>query len=332
MPTHDSRESSRKRKSASPQDEPKGIKKRRRRAAQAADVRIQALPKALQPKTPQGQQAEIFSSDEEETGDVNVLGHKPKSILRPSGGKSSQKGPGRRKGLRRCNGSEDEGNDDEADQSQESPITTLRSAKDLEMLTNPPPENNSSREVTPEPKYLPRKYLELKLVEYDLPSMEPQGPGDLWTCTFEGCFHRVHEASSADGKERIKKHFKTHATSAQEKIDLVLNESRPYLPVKWVHRCPSSHRMLTGHSNLMRRLQAFAPSPDTEPPPDSLQRKFSAPIRRRYWCLFTCILTFGRMIPTSPGFGVRVTWQARFLGHRRWDFETGLHEEQAIIM
>ena len=233
LPAEDSRESSRKRKSSSPQDEPMGVKRRRRKAAQQADVRMQALPNGLHPKTPQSQQLEeTLSSDEDDAGDVNMVGRKLKSILRPSGGKSSKKATARRKGLRRCNGSEDEEDAESEDQSAESPITTLRSAKDLEILTNPPPEDSSSQEVTPEPKFLPRKYLELKVVEYDLPSMEPQGPGDLWTCTFEGCFHRVHEASSVDGKARIKEHFKTHATSAQEKIDLVLNESRPYLPVK----------------------------------------------------------------------------------------------------
>ena len=35
-------------------------------------------------------------------------------------------------------------------------------------------------------------------------------------------------------------------------------------------------------SNLVRRLQAFASGPDAELGPDSLERKFSAPLRRRY--------------------------------------------------
>ncbi len=36
------------------------------------------------------------------------------------------------------------------------------------------------------------------------------------------------------------------------------------------------------YSNLVRRLQAFASGPDAQPGPDSLERKFSAPFRRRY--------------------------------------------------
>ena len=125
---------------------------------------------------------------------------------------------------------EEEGNDENSQFSEESPITTIHTAEDLEMLTNPPGEGSPVDDHRV--KYLPRKYLELRVVEYDLPSTEPQGPGNLWTCTFEGCSYRVHEASKPDGKARIMEHFKTHATRAQEKIDLALNESRPYLPVK----------------------------------------------------------------------------------------------------
>ena len=120
----------------------------------------------------------------------------------------------------------DVASDEESHFSEASPITTIRGAEDLELLTN------SSPDDAQRPKYLPRKYLELRVVEYDLPSTEPQGPGDLWTCTFESCFHRIHGASKSDGKARVIEHFETHATQAQEKIDLALNESRPYLPVK----------------------------------------------------------------------------------------------------
>ena len=124
----------------------------------------------------------------------------------------------------------EEENDEDSQFSEGSPVTTLRTAEDLELLTNPAKDESPADAHLLE--YLPRKYLELKVVDYDLPSTEPQGPGDLWTCTFESCFHRVHEASKLDGKARIMEHFDTHATQAREKIDLALNESRPYLPVK----------------------------------------------------------------------------------------------------
>lgn len=230
-----SRESSTKRKSQSPHDEP-GLqsKRHKRKAAQQAESRIHLLPKGLVVKTPQAKQAVNISSDEEDDNNVDVVGRKHKSVLQPSGGKYSKKAAARRKSLRATQGSGDSLNDENSDERanpEGSPITTIRSAKDLELLTNPPVDR-SPPEATPSLKFLPRKYLELKVVEYDLPSTEPQGPGDLWTCTFDGCFYRVHEASLSDGKMKVKEHFQTHATQAQEKIDLVLNESRPYLPVK----------------------------------------------------------------------------------------------------
>ena len=204
-------------------------KKRKRRRPRSSEIQP--------PQTPPTNSIDISSSSDERPGNPIVITRKRKSILRPSGGKSSKKAAARRKGPAAVNGSSkrhDENDEEDSSQTvrEESPITTLRSAKDLEILTNPPFDRSSAESDDGAPKFLPRKYLELKVVEYDLPSTDPQGPGDLWRCTFEGCFYRVHEASAAEGKRRIKEHFRTHATSAQEKIDLVLNESRPYLPVK----------------------------------------------------------------------------------------------------
>ena len=187
------------------------------------------------PETPPSKQvSDSILSGEEEDDAPNVLTRKRKSILQPSGGKTARKAAGRRKSLLALDGpSGDSYKEEESDEhsrlSEESPIATLQTAEDLEFLTNP---QEGSPEDAHGEKYLPRKYLELRVVEYDLPSTEPQGPGDLWRCTFEGCFHRVHQASKPDGKARIMKHFKTHAAQAQEKIDLALKESRPYLPVK----------------------------------------------------------------------------------------------------
>ena len=187
------------------------------------------------PQTPVSSSvADISSSgDDKGVNPTNVI-RKRRSILQPSGGKYSKKATGRRNRppvVISTKNSED--GSDEGMATNESPITTIRTAKDLEFLTDPP-ENRLSPDLddSPGPRYLPRKYLELKVVQYDLPSTEPQGPGHLWMCTFEGCFHRVHEASTDDGKKRIKDHYKSHSTQAQEKIDLVLDESRPYLPVK----------------------------------------------------------------------------------------------------
>lgn len=217
----DNRDNSKKRKSQSPhKEEPKDKKTRKGKAAPHVESHL--------PETPPSKQfSESMSSDED--GVPNVLTRKRKSILQPSGGKTAQKAADRRKNLLAANGRHKGSNGDaESDEdshfSGASPITTIHTAEDLELLTNP--------DDTPHPKYFPRKYLELRVVAYDLPSTEPQGPGDLWICTFEGCSHRVHGASEPVGKARVIEHFETHATHAQEKIDLALNESRPYLPVK----------------------------------------------------------------------------------------------------
>lgn len=253
------RDSSNKRKSQSPHAEGPKDKKTRKGKVAAEVVENHAT------ETPQSKQVlDALSSDED--GVPNVLTRKRKSILQPSGGKTARKAAGRRKSLLDLGGSmrssrRAEVNEEDSQFSEGFPITMIRTAGELELTTNPP------REGSPDgPRYLPQKYLELRVVEYGLPSPEPQGPGDLWSCSFEGCFCRVHQASTPDGKARIMEHFKTHATQAQEKIDLALNESRPYLPV----------------NNLVRRLQAFAPDPGTELALNSLQRKWQPPIRRKY--------------------------------------------------
>ena len=223
----ENRDSSNKRKSQSPHAEgPKDKKVRKTKAATQVEYHL--------PETPLSKQfQDELSSDED--GVPNVLTRKRKSILQPSGGKTARKAAGRRKSILELDGSNESSHreeefDEDSHFSEGSPIRTIRTAENLELMTNP------LREGSPLDahglRYFPQKYLELRVVEYDLPSTEPQGPGDLWTCTFEGCFHRVHGASSSDGKARIMEHFKTHETQAQEKIDLVLNESRPYLPVK----------------------------------------------------------------------------------------------------
>ena len=184
------------------------------------------LPKELVPITPKAAETlDAQSSNEDDDANSDVIGRNQKSILQPSGSKYSKKAAAHGRDFSAASengGGLGNDNDESAlSETDESPTATIRHATDFEEPTAPPSH-----------RYLPRRYLELNLVEYDLPSLEPQGPGDLWTCTFEGCSHRVHEASSKGGKTRIKDHFKTHADQAQEKINLALNESRPYLPVK----------------------------------------------------------------------------------------------------
>ncbi|KAI4197298.1 MAG: hypothetical protein LQ350_006026 [Teloschistes chrysophthalmus] len=80
--------------------------------------------------------------------------------------------------------------------------------------------------------YQCRTVAKIKVIPYNIRSHQPQGPGGLWTCSLETCDYSVHGASKAMGKAQVKEHSEEHARKAQEKIDLALSESRPYLPVR----------------------------------------------------------------------------------------------------
>lgn len=179
---------------------------------------------------------EIVASGEDDDG-LAAIPHKRKSILRPSGGQSAKRAKTATTARRSFPGADEISSSDNEKQkmADETPITTITNGQHLDLITNPPKQPNNhtfqDRDRSP-PRYLPRKYLELSLTEYEIPSTEPQGPGGLWTCTFEGCHARVHQAASSSGQERVKDHLKTHIANTKDKIDLVLDESRPYLPVE----------------------------------------------------------------------------------------------------
>ena len=160
------------------------------------------------------------SGDEEYDANGNVIKsgtkRKSKSILQPKGSKISKKTATRRRSLPTVPDEREEADTD---------------SDGRDELPAPSPLASVAARQPLYPHYLPRKTTEIKMVAYDIPSDQPQGPGDLWTCNFENCNKRVHEASKPKGKVQIKEHFKEHARRAQEKIDLALAESRPYLPV-----------------------------------------------------------------------------------------------------
>lgn len=173
------------------------------------------------------------SGDEEHDGNGNLIRagtkRKSKSILRPKGSKCSKKNAGRRPSLPALVGDIERLNsvsDSEDEVSEASPLAAVATRE------SPPGFPGEALRQSSYPCYEPRKFKEVKLVSYDVPSDQPQGPGDLWTCAFENCNCRVHEASKLKGKAQIREHFQHHARQAQEKIDLALSEARPYLPVR----------------------------------------------------------------------------------------------------
>ena len=170
----------------------------------------------------------VSSGDENYDKDGNLLEarypnnkRKCTSILQPKGSKFSKKAASRR----RSRGSRtSDANDSEPSES-----------NDFDERF-PFPENSPLAAVAKpdvlDPSLQAQNIGAIKVIPYEIPSDRPQGPGDLWTCSFENCEHRVHECSKPKGKARIKEHFQLHAQQAQEKIDLALTESRPYLPVR----------------------------------------------------------------------------------------------------
>lgn len=183
------------------------------------------------------------SDDSEETESSSKKPfQKRKSILQPTGSKFSKKAAGRRRSLPQT-GFEEAEEDIEEDaigeglEERDGPTPPPRDQEQMDSddRDSPPPAETSSKNYH---DYLPRKYVDVKLVEYDLPSCRPEFPGDLWSCPFERCNHEVQGASSKTGQASIKEHYEHHAQDAQKKIDLVHKESRPYLPVGCVFHPP----------------------------------------------------------------------------------------------
>lgn len=203
------------------------------------------------------------------TGYLNF--RKRKSILQPTGSKFSKKAAGRRRSLPLTNHHDDgldaEGNSAEVQDNSPLPPANHHGTIQLGSHTTTNQELRSPSPATHH-TYAPRKYQEIKLVSYKIPSSRPQGPGDLWTCEFRGCGKRVHEGSTPAGITKIDAHFQTHQRQAQEKIELAYQESRPYLPVEQVVSVKSN---CTYQANCIK--EPGSPYPSSSPPIQSCHRR-----------------------------------------------------------
>lgn len=188
-----------------------------RRSGRQAGPEIPRTPKQSSRHTV----ADDTSGDESYDSNERVIQagtkRKSKSILQPKGSKFSKKAAGRRQSLPSITDQADEKSADSDDEAERPELSPLAAVTQREPLHRHQPS---------------RRTAEVKMVTYDIPSDRPQGPGDLWTCTFENCNHRVHQGLTSKGTAQIKEHFQEHARKAQEQIDLALSESRPYLPVR----------------------------------------------------------------------------------------------------
>ena len=162
---------------------------------------------------------------------------KRKSILQPKGSKYSKKAAKRRGKIPANDEADTSDSSYEAIEKDSSPLAAA-AHRDMSTLANstqvqPKRQHHSSvlDDYASYHTYLPRPEKKKIYVGYTMPSSKPQGPGDIWTCTWENCNKRVHAGSTDEGQAEIEGHFKGHKSSAEEKIQLAMAESRPYLPV-----------------------------------------------------------------------------------------------------
>ncbi|KAI9831329.1 MAG: hypothetical protein M1819_005103 [Sarea resinae] len=80
------------------------------------------------------------------------------------------------------------------------------------------------------------------LVEDAILSTSPDEYTDIWHCPFDTCAHKVCDASTEPGRERVQEHIDAHAFegdddggkanhNSEDQLTLVLKEQRPHLPV-----------------------------------------------------------------------------------------------------
>jgi hypothetical protein len=71
------------------------------------------------------------------------------------------------------------------------------------------------------------------VISSPLPEYTANGPGDSWTCTFDGCSQNVYGVSTEVGRRLVKEHLQDHAKGRLKEVALVMSEEqRLRLPVK----------------------------------------------------------------------------------------------------
>lgn len=195
-----------------------------------------ACRRSSRPQTPskQGEKPDEETDDEKGVNKVSGsnLTWKRKSILRPAGCKSSKKAAGRRQSFR-SDQEEDKNSQNSQSGKSPTPANGIFAGADEDkapIAVTTSPVASLMRESALSD--LPVHRTIVKITQHALPPYEIQGPGDTWICQFDGCHYKVYNATKPESSEIIKSHFGTHSEQAQEKLDLIYKESRPYLPVK----------------------------------------------------------------------------------------------------
>ncbi|MCJ1403731.1 hypothetical protein MMC11_006954 [Xylographa trunciseda] len=192
----------------------------------------QTVAKTAAPQRPRRESLMIDLTEEEDDDIDSGTNHHRKSGLRPKSNKASKKFMGRQRNnlsmkeewLYQGNDAEDPDSVEEDEQAPVSPTLSMKNG-----LTN-----GSTNGTTKKPHLTensPKKSEWSTGTGDPLPSYyEPRGPGDTWTCPYDGCVHQVWAARDPSSVDMIKDHFvKTHAGNAE---DLINQESRPWVSVE----------------------------------------------------------------------------------------------------
>lgn len=230
------------------------------------------------------------SSDEADVNDrvvdLHQRPHKRKSLLRPKSSKFARTGAG--KGVSVSVTSRDEVSDNEGPATEElgsqRTETGTRKTKATKRARAASGSNDGSHPGSmhsdTESSHKAHDVAAFKILEQLTPSFTPRGPGDVWTCAVDGCNYKVYQASKAYSQQMIDEHFKSPHFGARDKLDLVLKEERPHLPIRLEHDINFLKLLLTFSSNLIRRIHLIASTHTlTDPMPKD---SFPERIQRRY--------------------------------------------------
>jgi hypothetical protein len=181
---------------------------------------------------PEEEDAVEDEEDEEEEYDappsLSTRRAKRKPLLRPKSNKSAKKSTTRRHDPTTLEQDSDKGSRrrKRSPSSDSSTIEVAPSRPTAVRLINGTPRNKSRK---PAEEDHDRIYSDKN--NNPLPSYyEPRGPGDTWTCPYDGCMHQVWDARSEGSLDMIRAHFsKMHRGNAE---DLIRRESRPWVSVE----------------------------------------------------------------------------------------------------
>ena len=185
-----------------------------------------------------GRKTEIIDlvDDDEDEEEVTSLttsiptGHKRKGALRPRSNQASKKFITRKESLRSATRTQQDRQEDVDDSENSASEPAASSSTSRNQSTS-----RASRSQTDAPRKNAmaetQALVEPQPADQPLPSYyEPHGPGDTWTCPYDGCNQKVWEARARTSVSMIKEHFiKTHAGQAEA---LVNQETRPWVSVK----------------------------------------------------------------------------------------------------